>query len=175
MRNTQYAIRFIMSHKFFLFFILLCCSAFFSASETVLFSLSRLQVHRFRTSKSRAAQKVVACLKKPRPWLATILLGNEFVNVCLSIIGASVISHYFFYSIKVQTIIAIVIITPVVLMGGEILPKNLAIRFSPKLAPIMVIPLGLFYKLVRPFRFVLASVADAFVLLLGGHPEKAEP
>jgi putative hemolysin len=164
-----------MTHKYFLFFVLLCCSAFFSASETTLFSLSRIQIHRFRTSKSKAAQQVVKCLRKPRKWLATILLGNELVNVCMSIIGASIVNHYFFYSIKTQTIIAVVIITPIVLLGGEIIPKNLAIRFSPTIAPIMVIPLSFFYRIVRPFRFVLAKVADAFVTWLGGHPEKAEP
>ena len=164
-----------MAHKYFLFFFLLCCSAFFSASETVLFSLSRLQIHRFRTSKDKAAQAVVECLRKPRKWLATILFGNELVNVCMSILGASIINHYFYYSVKVQMIIAIVIITPIVLLGGEILPKNVAIRFSPTLAPLMVVPLGVFYKIVRPFRFLLTKVADSFVVLLGGKPEKAEP
>jgi len=164
-----------MAPKFLSCFLLLCCSAFFSASETVLFSLSRLQIHRFRASKSPAARRVVNCLRKPRKWLATILLGNELVNVCISIIGASIISHYFFYSVKVQMIIAVAIITPIVLLGGEIIPKNIAIRFSPRLAPIMVVPLGIFYRIVRPFRYLLTKIADDFVLMLGGRPEKIEP
>lgn len=164
-----------MALKFISFFILLFCSAFFSASETVLFSLSRVQIHRFRTSKSAAAQKVVLCLRKPRAWLATILLGNELVNVSMSIIGAAIINHYFFYDVKIQTLIAVVIITPIVLVCGEIIPKNAVIRLSSKLAPIMVVPLAFFHSLAKPLRIVLTKIADVFVKLFGGHPEKVRP
>lgn len=164
-----------MASLFIAFFILLCCSAFFSASETVLFSLSRVQIHRFRTSKSTAAQKVVECLRKPRAWLATILLGNELVNVSMSIIGAAIINHYFFYDVQIQTLLAVAIITPVLLLLGEIIPKSAAIRFSPKLAPIMVVLLSVFHRLIKPLRVVLTWIADRFVILLGGKPEKAQP
>lgn len=164
-----------MTSRFFLLFILLCCSAFFSAAETVLFSLSRIQIHRFKTSKSRAERSVVECIRKPRPWLATILFGNELVNVSISIIGASIISYYFYYDVRIQTLIAVAIITPIILLFGEILPKNIAIRLSPQLAPIMVVPLSLFYSLIKPFRSAMTKIADAFVALLGGHPEKSRP
>jgi putative hemolysin len=164
-----------MVYQFTLFFILLLCSAFFSASETALFSLSRVQIHRLRASKSRAARSVVACVREPRPWLATILFGNELVNVCISIIGASIISFYFSYSVMVQTMIAVALITPVILIFGEILPKNIAIKISPQLAPIMIVPLRIFYDFIKPFRFVMTKIADFFVILLGGHPEKSRP
>ena len=70
-----------MTGHFVLFLALLCCSGFFSSSETILFSLSRVQIHKFRSSPSHAAQLVVDVLREPRRWLATILLGNEFINV----------------------------------------------------------------------------------------------
>lgn len=164
-----------MGLRFFLCFILLGCKAFFEAAETTLFSLSRVQIGRFRLSKNPAASKVVECIRRPREWLATILLGNELVNICISIIGASIISHYFFYDEMIQTLIAVVIITPIIVMFGEILPKNVAIRFSPKLAPAMVVPLSLFHRFIRPFRLVLTKIADGFVIMLGGKPEQAEP
>ncbi len=156
-------------------FVLLCCKIFFESAETALFSLSRVQIQRFRASKSGAAQKVVECLRKPREWLATILLGNELVNISISIIGASIISRYFFYDVKVQTFIAVIVITPVILLFGEIIPKNAAIRFSPELAPKMVVPLSIFHRFIKPFRFLLTKIADGFVIMLGGHPEKAQP
>ncbi len=164
-----------MTGSFIIFFILLCCSAFFAAAETSLFSLSRVQIHRFRTSKDRAERKVVECLAQPRAWLATTILGNEFMNVCISIVGASIINHYFFYDIRIQTVIAVAIITPLILLFGDILPKNVAIRFSSKLAPVFVVPLGVFHNVVKPIRIVLAKIADGFVIFLGGRPEKLEP
>lgn len=164
-----------MGIQFTLFFVLLLCSAFFSSSETVLFSLSRIQIHKFRASKSSAAKSVVACVRQPRSWLATILFGNELVNVCFSIIGASIVNYYFAYGVMVQALIAVALITPVILIFGEIIPKNIAIRISPQLAPIMIVPLRIFYDIVKPFRFVMAKIADFFVVILGGHPEKAQP
>jgi putative hemolysin len=164
-----------MQFSILLFFILLCCSAFFSSSETALFSLSRIQIHKFRSSKNRAAQAVVSCLRRPRHWLATILLGNELVNVLISIIGASIINHYFPYSMKWKTVMAILIVTPVVLIFGEILPKNLAIRHAPVFATLYIYPLGLFHKIVKPLRVFLTKFADRMVIFFGGHPEKLHP
>ena len=164
-----------MTPQFTLFIILIFCSGFFSGSETVLFSLSRIQIQRFRSSKNHGAHMVVECIRQPRKWLATILLGNELVNVSISIIGAAIVNHFLVYDIKIQTLIAVVIITPIILFFGEIIPKNLAIRFSSQLAPIVIYPLSLFYRIVKPFRFVLSTVADKFVILFGGHPEKIEP
>ncbi len=164
-----------MELRLTLFLLLLACSAFFSSSETALFSLSRVQVHKFKQSRSHAYQAVVNCLRKPRDWLATILIGNELANVLISIIGAAIVNHYFQADVKTQTLVAIAIITPLVLLFGEIIPKNLALRFSSKLAPISIIPLGMFHKLVRPFRFILRKIADVMVILFGGSPEKLQP
>ncbi|MFH1874249.1 MAG: hemolysin family protein [Pseudomonadota bacterium] len=164
-----------MESSFTFFIILLVCSAFFSLSETALFSLSRVQVHKFRHSKSHAAQTVVQCLRKPRDWLATILIGNELANVLISIIGAAIVNHYFKASVQTQTLVAIAVITPVVLVLGEIIPKNLAMRFSLKLATAVIIPLSLFHQLVKPFRFVLRKIADGIVIVLGGSSEKLPP
>lgn len=164
-----------MTGHFVLLFILLCCSGFFSSSETILFSLSRVQIYKFRSSPSHAAQLVVNVLCEPRRWLATILLGNEFINVSISILGAAIVNHFFFYDVKIQTLIAVAFVTPIILFFGEIIPKNLAIRFSPQLAPKWVIPLSIFHRLVTPLRFILSSVADLFVKIFGGQPEKATP
>ncbi len=164
-----------MENRFILFFILLCCSAFFSSSEISLFSLSRIQIHKFSISRKRSSHEVVKCLKKPREWLATILLGNELVNVLISIIGASIVNHYFLYGVKWQMIISVVLVTPIVLIFGEIIPKNLAIRFSVILAPIFVVPLGVIHRFFKPFRWLLTKSADRVVTLLGGNPEKFQP
>lgn len=158
-----------------LFMLLLACAAFFSCSETALFSLSRVQVHRFREQKGHFAARLVECLRMPRHTLVTILFGNELVNVSMSIVGAAIVSGSTPYSLEAETLISVAIITPVILIFGEMLPKNLALRFAPQLAPILAVPIHLFYHAITPLRRLLSWLADRMVASLGGSPAEASP
>ncbi|PIR25664.1 MAG: hypothetical protein COX62_04245 [Deltaproteobacteria bacterium CG_4_10_14_0_2_um_filter_43_8] len=159
-----------MTTLIFLFVLLLLLSAFFSASETAIFSLSRVQIKKFQESKIWVIKKVGEYLDEPRHFLATILLGNELMNVSISIVGATLISHFFPSSAKTGTLLSILIITPILLLLGEVIPKNIALRLSDTIAPIMVIPLRVFHYCVTPFRIVLTSIADTFIKCFGGDP-----
>lgn len=158
-----------------IFVLLLFCSAFFSASETALFSLSGVQLHRFKEAHGQSAIRIVEYLRRPRKMLVTILLGNELANVSVSIVGAAVINRLMPVNIEAQAIIAVAVITPIVLVFGEIIPKNVSLRYAPKLAPVIIWPLHLFYKIARPVRAVLTWIADRFIILFGGEPKRAEP
>jgi len=159
----------------FYFLLLLFLSAFFSGAETALFSLSALERHQFEQSKSSAKREVVKYLRKPREILGTILLGNELSNVWLSIIGAALVRELYPGNIKIQTLLAVMIITPIILTLGEIIPKTIAQQLARQLAPLVIIPLKLFHRLVSPFRLILSSCADAGIRLFGGKPEATEP
>ena len=67
-----------------LFILLLGCSAFFSGSETALFSLSEVRVRSRRRMGSRTRQALLAFLESPRDMLVTILFGNQLVNISIS-------------------------------------------------------------------------------------------
>jgi len=148
--------------------ILLLCSAFFSASETAIFSLSPVQLHHLRTTKRRAVHLLDNALKRPREILITILLGNELINVGLSIVGASLIARTFESDQIVETLLSVAIIVPLVLVFGEVMPKNLALRFATGYALFAIMPLKFFSSVVSPLRVALTIVADAFIRLLGG-------
>lgn len=165
-----------MSLLFLIFLLLLMASAFFSSSETALFSLSKVQLHRFRELAKSSSMRLIEALRRPRDTLVTILLGNELVNVSMSIVGAAIISRLFErQGVEVQTLLAIAIITPIVLTFGEILPKNVALRYAPQLAPVMIVPLGIFHRAVAPLRYLLTGVADQIIHLFGGDPERGAP
>ena len=70
----------------FLFF----CSAFFSACEVAFFSLNRLQQKEIEEKKGRAGRLVHSLLQKPRELLITIYIGNEVVNIAISIVITSI-------------------------------------------------------------------------------------
>ncbi len=154
-------------------FILLFLSAFFSCSETAFFSLTRAQINSFKESKRGYAASIIRMLQHPRRTLVTILLGNELVNVAFAIVVASVIYDLMGHvSWKLSTLISIVVAVPMVLIFGEVIPKNIAVRFAASLVPILVVPLSLFYKVVFPFRWLLSAFSDQMVRLLGGDPTK---
>jgi len=158
-----------------LFLLLLCCSAFFSASETTLFSLSRIHVHKLKESGGWAAEKIISSLRRPRELMVTILLGNELVNVAISIVGAAMISRLVSCSVEAQTFIAVVAITPIILIFGEILPKNAALHYAAQLAPVMIVPIQFFYRLIAPLRVVLTWIAERVVRLFGGRTAADAP
>lgn len=137
---------------------LLAASAFFSGSETALFSLDPVQVRRLR-SKGAAARHLAALLSTPSKLLSTILIGNTLVNVVL----ASV-SYSFFRKIPMGPIgaapAALAATTCLVLIFGEISPKRIAVRRPLEIASAVSGPLWLFHRLSTPLRLLLGFIAS---------------
>ncbi len=158
-----------------IFVLLIGCSAFFSSSETALFSLSRLQLHTFKEEGGRSASKLISLLKTPQQTLVTILFGNELANICISIVGAAMIGRIFDLGVEAETVVAVAIITPTVMVACEIVPKNVALRYADVLAPVMVFPIHLFYRVIAPLRVVLTWIARKVVVLFGGDIDRGEP
>lgn len=152
---------------------LLSMSALFSCSETAFFSLTRAEINRFKHSKRRYARRVIKLLQRPRETLIAILLGNESVNVALAVVVASLV-HDLMGPVnwKVSTAMSVLIATPAILVFGEIVPKNVAVRLSPSLVPFLSAPIQLFSLVTFPVRVILTLFADKIVTLFGGDPSK---
>lgn len=158
-----------------IFILLMFCSAFFSSSETAIFSLSRVQVHIFKEEWGSAGKKLIALLRTPRQTLVTILFGNELANICISIVGATIIHRLLRLSMQAETIMAVAVITPIVMIACEIVPKSVALRYAEVLAPVMVFPIRLFHRIIAPLRVVLTWFAGKMVVLFGGDIERGDP
>lgn len=155
------------------FCLLLLFSAFVSCAETAFFSLSRVNLHHIRHATDWATRRLRELLRHPRETLITILIGNEVSNVALSVVAADYLSGV----MQVQweaTLCAVAIVTPIILVIGEILPKNLAVHTAPQIAPVLAPPLELFAVVIRPIRAVLIRFADLAVRLFGGDPGQVQ-
>ncbi|MFP4459290.1 MAG: hemolysin family protein [Candidatus Zixiibacteriota bacterium] len=106
---------------------LLLFSAFFSGSETALFSVNPIDVMQLRIKNDRRAILIEKLLEDPQKLLTTILIGNNLVNIAASAIATS-ISIKLFGNAGVG--IATGVITLFVLVFGEITPKSLAKKYS---------------------------------------------
>lgn len=141
----------------FVFLVLLiACSALFSASENALFSLSSKDREDMKALDSNAGNAVLKLLGQPKQLLATILVGNNFVNVTFVIVSSvwletllhPDINPYLDFAIKV------ILVTLILLLFGEVIPKVYATRNSVGIARMMSLPLlvcqKLFWFLVYP-------------------------
>lgn len=128
-----------------LFFILLFIifSALFSASENAFFSLSQQAIDEMRESKDRASETIVYFTEHHKKLLATILIANNFVNVAIVLISSlafDLVFQFTQYPI-LGFVVQVVIVTFLLLVFGEIMPKIYALTNSLKIARVMALPL----------------------------------
>jgi putative hemolysin len=137
-----------------LMLILLCCSAFFSGSETAFFNLSRRQIRFMQESKHRLQSLVAHLLQKPGQLLNCLLFGNMCVNVLYySVSSVFVIRVGQQNGLTAATIVAGVTFIILVLFG-EILPKSIAYASSRSLSIMAAVPAFLCLQIFAPIGFV---------------------
>ncbi len=149
--------------KAFIILVLLALSAFFSGSETALFSLSRIYLKKLENADGSSAKRILSLLKKPRQLLITLLLGNTFVNLAISSFGALIALHIArekgistSWAISLQ----IILTTLIILIFGEIIPKLTALSAADAVSKAFSLPLMLFRILFYPFVFVLEKFSN---------------
>ncbi len=144
--------------------VLLIFSAFFSACEAAFFSLSSLQLSELKEKKGRWGLVVSNLLEKPRELLITIYIGNELINIAVSVITTSIFINLFG---NVGVGIAIGVGTFLLLVFGEIIPKSLSMKFPQTYALSAAYPLRLFFSFVQPIQEFLTSIAEKFISMIG--------
>ena len=115
--------------------ILLAMSALVSGSEAAFFSLSPLDKEELNKDDGKRAKYTAKLLDKPRELLATILITNNFVNVGIVILSSSIMQRVFQGSTlsgSVKFLIEVVLITLIILLVGEVIPKVYATKNARK-------------------------------------------
>ena len=139
-------------------------SAFFSSSETVLFSLSPLQIKRLRGDNPYVGSKVAEWTADPSRVLSTILAGNNLVNFSIASLGYTVLVRFLPPTLSAG--VSVAVFTVMVLVFGEILPKQYALRNAERLAPLCVRMLSFWMIVLKPFASVMMAGGNVFRHLL---------
>ena len=137
--------------------LLLGVSASVSASETAFFSLSPRDVVRLKNSPDRRSNAILRLLSADEYLLATILVVNNLVNICIVILSNGLIDSLvgFAGAAGLEFVVKMVIVTFLLLLFGEIMPKILASYHPVRIARMMAVPLLLLKALFRPVSFLL--------------------
>ena len=156
------AIDFSVVFGFALLFLLLVCSALISGAEVALFSLTRTDIGNGLEAKSKPIE-IISKL------LATILVANNFINIAIVILFAF-LGNSMFKNISPEWLkftIEVVVVTFLILLFGEILPKIYASRNNLKFATFMAYPLMVLDVVLSPVSLPMRSVTLAIHNKLG--------
>jgi len=140
--------------KWILLGTLLLASALISGAEVAFFSLTPSVIEQAKESQPKRTEKIERLLKQPKRLLATILVANNFINIAIVLLFAN-LSNSLLSGVEnelTQLFIEVVVITFIILLFGEILPKIYANRNNLSFAQFMA---GTIYALDAYFLFYL--------------------
>lgn len=144
------------------FILLFGLSAFFSGCETAMLSLSPMQVQRVKERNRALGDRLARMLSAPERLLSTLLIGNTFVNAALASVGYSFICMLNIVPSPYEELTSIVAVTLLVLLFGEISPKQFAIAHAEAMVPFMVRTLSFFEVLLSPLTWGLIRLTKPF-------------
>ncbi|MBP1840258.1 gliding motility-associated protein GldE [Formosa algae] len=140
--------------------VLLICSALISGAEVAMFSLTVTDIDEGIEEDSKAIKIISKLLERPKKLLATILVANNFINIGIVILFAY-LGDFIFHSITSEVmrfILEVVLVTFLILLFGEILPKVYASRNKLKFASFMAVPLQVMDVLFSPLSLPMRSI-----------------
>jgi putative hemolysin len=149
-----------------LFVVCVCGSAFFSVAEIAFISLQKLKLEHMLETKVKGANRVADLVKHPEKLLSTILLGNNFFNTAAAALGTALAVDFWGRS---GTIISIVVVTIILLVFADTLPKTTAAHHAEMLSIKLAKAVKIISILFSPVVIVLSWIATAFGKLIGAH------
>ena len=161
------------------FIVLLLCSALISGTEVAFFSLSKTDIIKI-SDETKGQNPVVLLLQNPSKLLATILITNNFINILIVLIFASLgevflkeqnlsltILGFILPSSLVKFSIEVLLVTFFILLFGEVLPKVYASRRALKFCNLMCRPLQFLSFFLTPLSFPLINLTNVIEKKLG--------
>ena len=148
----QYALDTDLVFGFIILFALLFCSALVSGAEVALFSLSQKDIDGTLLENPSKGKIISKLLEKPKKLLATLLVANNFITIGVIIlftyIGQNIFSGISSKILKFS--IEVILVTFLILLFGEVLPKVYASRNNTKFAKFIAYPIAILDRLLSP-------------------------
>ncbi len=147
--------------------LLFVLSAFFSGSETALFSLSRLDLQKLRRERHPRSETLHALLDQPRRLIISILCGNELVNIAATANLAGILVQL--YGEGKAGWINVLVMFPLLLLLGEVTPKTIAVSNPVRIsAGLVAEPMSVWIRLITPLRRVVRLASDTITTWIVG-------
>lgn len=150
--------------------ILIALSGFFSSSETALTSVNQIRLRQRATEGDKKSMTVLKLLEKPQDVISSILIGNNIVNIASSAVATVFFTQLFGAS---GPVVATVVMTILVLIFGEVLPKTAA-QQQPEMISLKVAkPISRLTTIFKPAVFLLSALTGLVTKWLFSHVDEA--
>lgn len=151
--------------NFILFFVALLLSAGFSSSEAAFLSIQRGKLAALQKTDSAKAQRISRFSSQPEKLLATVLTGNNLANTAAAALGTSITLTYLDGAAAV--IVSTLVVTLILLVFAEAIPKTFAARYSLGYASTAAIPLRIVEAILLPPIWLLERFVRGLTAIMG--------
>jgi len=153
--------------------VLFVFSAFFSASEAALIALNKVRLRHMMEKKRPGAKRIYGILSRMDKLIATILVGNNLANTAIATISTTILTRYF--GVERGLLISTLIITIVLVVFGELIPKIFATSHPEGVAFFARHLVSLMIFVMTPLTNVLTWFSSGVIRLMGGNPHHRSP
>ncbi len=147
------------------FCLLLVLSGVFSAAETAFTSLSPVQVIKLSQSKNPTKRLAARLHGQVDVLITTILIANNLVNISATVLSTLIILENFGDNALTA---GTAVLTLLIILFGEVIPKQVAISHNEFLVSVMALPIFAFMKLLYPLSWLVSRLGDMFLFIFGG-------
>ena len=156
-------------------FIMICCSAYFSASEIAFNSSNKMRLRRAAEGGSKTAKIAFDITERFTVALSAILIGNNLANIAVSTCTTLIILNLFKDNVAAASTVATILVTVVILIFGEILPKVLAKQNADTVVRFIAIPTRILTIILSPFVFVVMMLLTVLRKIWGKDHKDDDP
>ena len=155
--------------------VMICLSAYFSASEIAFNSANKMRLRKAADSGSLTSKLAHSICERFTTSLSAILIGNNLANIAISTCSTLIVMNLFKDNIALASAISTVLITVIILIFGEIVPKVLAKQHADTVVRIIAIPTRVLTIILSPFVFVVMAILFVLRKIWGSDHKDDEP
>lgn len=156
-------------------FIMICFSAYFSASEIAFNSANKMRLRRVAEGGSKTAAIAYRIVEKFTVSLSAILIGNNLANIAVSTCSTLIVMDLFADNVALASTVATILVTVIILIFGEIMPKILAKQNADTVVRWVAIPTRVLTVLLCPFVFLVMALLFVLRKLWGSDRKDDDP
>ena len=156
-------------------FVMICLSAYFSASEIAFNTANKMRLRKACECGSCTAKVAYAICDKFTTSLSAILIGNNLANIAISTCSTLIVMNLFRDNIALASTVATILVTVVILIFGEIVPKILSKQNADTVVRIIAIPTRILTVILCPFVFIVMALLFVLRKMWGCDRKDDEP
>ena len=155
--------------------VMIMLSAYFSASEIAFNSANKMRLRRAAEGGSKTAALAFSISERFTTALSAILIGNNLANIAVSTCSTLIILNLFKNNVALASTISTILITVIILIFGEIVPKVIAKQNADTVAKMVAIPTKILTIILSPFVFVVMAILFVLRKIWGKDRKSDDP